>query len=363
MDLTGKTEDETASALAHYQPDGIVTFVDHNLEACAAVAARLGLPFHSPEVAATLVDKRRQRALLAKAGVPGPRAWPLNDDFTSSDITDLAVRLPYPCVLKPARGSGSRNVYAIGCTDELVSTLAAQHRPEAWLVEEMLLDDPHQERWHSSFASVESVVTAGDVSHLAVTGRLPVEPPFRETGSFVPGVLEGIPSDALLSMATRAIEALQINWGMVHTEIKATPAGLAILEVNGRLGGLVPYILGRVSAVDLFQVAFLVAAGGRPRPPAAQGSAGLVPCDGVGFWALFPPPLSAHRVESVSGIDELLAIPGIDDVLLHRAQGDGVDWREGFSSNVASVTGRADDHADMQKTLRAARTTLKVTFS
>ena len=43
----------------------------------------------------------------------------------------------------------------------------------------------------------------------------------------------------MLDIASMAIKALGVRVGFLHTEIKLTPDGPRIIEVNGRLGGSV----------------------------------------------------------------------------------------------------------------------------
>ena len=110
VDIAGLDVDQAASRLAEHEPDGIVSFVDDHVEMAAALAARLDLIYHTPEVAATLVDKRRQRAALHAAGVAGPDFWAMPAGLSAADAEDLARRITYPVVLKPAEGSGSRDI-------------------------------------------------------------------------------------------------------------------------------------------------------------------------------------------------------------------------------------------------------------
>src|SRR5579863_5245571 len=75
VDISGLDMDAAASAIAHFEPDGIVTLADDNLRLCAALASRLGLMFYSPETALTLTDKHLQRGALERAGLVVPRSW------------------------------------------------------------------------------------------------------------------------------------------------------------------------------------------------------------------------------------------------------------------------------------------------
>jgi hypothetical protein len=84
--------------------------------------------------------------------------------------------------------------------------------------------------------SVESIVREGVIEHFMVTGRFPFAPPFRETGLFLPSDLGLAERDSVTSLATAAAAAMKVRHGFLHTEIKMTPAGPRIVQVNGRLG-------------------------------------------------------------------------------------------------------------------------------
>jgi hypothetical protein len=119
VDLRGLEEDKATVALAVFEPDGIVSFVDDHLVTAAILAAQLGLRYHTPEVAGVLMDKRYQRDALARAGIPGPSYWTLDEEATSEQVEELALAITYPAVLKPAQGSGSRGILRISNPEEL----------------------------------------------------------------------------------------------------------------------------------------------------------------------------------------------------------------------------------------------------
>ena len=59
------------------------------------------------------------------------------------------------------------------------------------VLEGYLADDPARSGDpYAAYVSVESVVAAGVISHLALTGRFPLAENFRETGFFIPAALD-----------------------------------------------------------------------------------------------------------------------------------------------------------------------------
>ncbi|HEY5454046.1 MAG TPA: ATP-grasp domain-containing protein [Acidothermaceae bacterium] len=356
VDISGLDVDTAAKCLSQARLDGIVSFVDDNVVTAALLADRLGLPYHSPEVARVLVDKRSQRAALDSEGVPGPGFWLLAAGSRTADVAALAERISYPVVLKPAEGSGSRGILLIGTAAELVSAVDEGDPATGYIVEEYLDDDPDRSHGFASYFSIESVITAGHTDHVAVTGRFALAAPFRETGNFIPGVLEPAMRAPVLAIVDDAIRALGITSAVMHTEIKQTPDGPKLVEVNGRLGGRPPFVLGSVSDINLFQVACEVAVGD------AVTVENLATCREVGFWRMIQPPQTARRVKAIDGVKDISQLPGVDSVSLDRHPGDTVDWHAGTASQVVTVRGRVADHKTLAQVINSIDQLLRIDY-
>ena len=353
VDVADSTLDETAATLGELGVRGVVSFVDDHIVTAAELAQRLGLPFHTVEVAHLVTNKQAQRAALARAGVPGPAFWPIPADLSGADLAELAATITYPAVVKAAEGSGSRHMHLVHDAEELVAGVAASAAasPTGFLVEEYLVDEI-SDRWYASYLSVESVVSGGVISHVALTGRFPLSEPFRESGNFIPAVVEE--PEAMFELAERTIRALGITDSITHTEIKLTPRGPRVIEVNGRLGGRPPFVLTKVAPVNLFQVACQVAAG---VPVVLDGP---VHTEGVGFWLMLHAPMAATILLGVDGTDAAAALPGVDSVILNRPPDTALDWREGTDAKVVTVQGVRPDHTALEATVAEVRRAVSI---
>ena len=189
-----------------------------------------------------------------------------------------------------------------------------------------------------------------------MTGRFPLASPFRETGFFIPADLTPPQRAAVLDVASAAVRAVGVETGCLHTEIKFTPDGPRVIEVNGRLGGGVPLILEMATGASAPRLAMEVALG---RP---ADCAPLIPHHGIGFRLLFQAPLEARRVLAVEGLERVSPLPGARSVTLHRPPGTDIDWRTGTNDYVYSVLGVADDYDQLRDVARAAETTVLLRF-
>jgi hypothetical protein len=338
VDVAGRSPLEIAEALGPLGPTGIVAFNDRTIGPLSAVAAALDLEFHSPEVTLRLTDKLHQRRAMAEAGVPVPdfRELPFAVPYAEAARRALSVHLP--AVLKPRSGDGSRNVHRVRTRAELVDLITApapaDQEGDGWLLESYL-EGP--DRLISRFAdvvSVESFVRDSIFFPLAVSGRFPFAEPFRETGSVLPSDLSPANSAAALAVAAAAVAALGIRCGCQHTEVKFTPDGPVVIEVNGRVGGAVPELMALAGGdIDLYRVTMELALGIEPSITLP------LHFPRVGFRRVATPPVSACRVATMYGYDLLPDIPGVDDIDIRRLPGTPWTgaWVSPSSSSVPTV--------------------------
>jgi hypothetical protein len=360
VDVAGLTEDRAADALGALRPDGIVAYADAQIGLASALAARLGLDFPDRVVAERLLDKVTQRGALGEGGLPVPTSVPVPGRPDEAAVDAVAAAVTFPVVIKPRHGAASRDTYMVHDEETLRALIGQQSNDdESTMVVEsyMVGASPPPSTLFSDYVSVESVLSGGEISHLAVTGRLPQDEPFRETGLIIPSDFDAELQEEILAVATAAIRAIGIRVGCLHTEIKVTTEGPRVIEVNGRIGGFVAETLKLASpTTDLFELSRRVALGERVVFP------DLVPTVGVGYVIAKQPPIGALRVSTVDGLDRLAAYAGVDAVTLSRQPGDAVDWRLGSHEYVFSVLGNVPQHEDMAKLEQFIANEVTVTY-
>jgi biotin carboxylase len=349
VDIAGRSLEDAARDIAAEHPDGILALADSLLEWTAAVAAPLDLPFLSGEAATRLTDKHAQRVALRAAGVAVPGFWPIPDPDDAEGWAALARAARFPAVLKPRRGEGSRDVVRVDQLAQVREIIQERVLDSTAAAAQFVLEEYLRDRVaprpadFAGYVSVESIVAAGRVSHLAITGRFPLARPFRETGFFIPSALEPPDQAAVLELASTAIEALGVSIGCLHSEIKLTPDGPRVIELNGRIGGGVPEMLLDATGVDLMQIALRLALGEEivfsTMPSFSK----------VGYLLYVHAPFDMRRVAAVNGLDGLRAGAAVEEVILSRGPGHSVDWREGNHGHVFSVRGAVGDHTELKR--------------
>ena len=298
-------EDEAAiSQLARAeQVHGIVApGIDWPVAIAARVAAHAGLPHPlSPETAALTVLKHKQRERLDEAGVPQPR-W----EVTNASTDDV----PVPCVVKPVDRQGQKGLSVVARREDLGRAVAAaleESRSAVVMVEELV---PGPELTVNAFS------LDGVFHPLTVTDRITGSGP-----SFGVALAHAWPSehptDAVVDAARRAAEAVGVANGPTYTQVVLGPDGPRVMELAARLGGGHDAELCRLAlGIDLNGLALAAALGEPVELPEPE------PAGGACVRFLVPPP---GVLEDVEGLEEALALDGIEDARVYRAPG----WRFG----------------------------------
>ncbi|WP_434444353.1 ATP-grasp domain-containing protein [Lentzea sp. E54] len=317
--LTAETNDVTA-LLEHIERlhavlrfDGVISSCDYYLPTVARVAAHLGLPGPDPLAVERACRKDLTRTALREARVPGPR-FALAEDWPS--LAKAAAELGYPLVVKPVDLCAGMHVRKVADELALREAFAAleafpvnarnQPRVRTVLVEE-LLTGPE--------VSVETVTVDGVTQVVGVTDKsIAGDPWFVESGHMFPADL---PAGEAESVAVAAIQALGLDRGVAHTEVKLTSDGPKLVEVNPRpAGNQITELVRRVTGIDLPAAYAQLAVGERPH---------LRPADtGVRSAAIsFLLPRRSGLVSAVRGAEVLGAAPDVVDWVVkqpgHRA--------------------------------------------
>jgi hypothetical protein len=129
-------------------------------------------------------------------------------------------------------------------------------------------------------------------------------PPFRETGHIWPSPLAEYEITQVRELARQAVEALGVRSGATQTEIKLTPGGPRLIEVNGRLGGNINELSVRATGVNMIEIAARLAVGESIQvPPFYQGRP---------YFTMFhPAPRRPCMLLGIDGIYDLKRIPGV----------------------------------------------------
>lgn len=351
--------DEAAAGIAAYaaeHPLAAILSVDDSGSLVAAAASRaLGLPHNDPAAAVAARDKFVMRRLLREGGVPTP--W-FERFTTADDPAAVAVRAPYPCVVKPLNLNGSRGVIRADSPAELVAAIDRLTRliapppprpptpppPASYLVEAFI---PGFE------VALEGLLDDGQLRVLALFDKPdPLDGPFFEETIYVtPSRLPEATQVAIAATTAAAARTLGLWVGPVHAELRVNEAGVWLIEVAGRsIGGLCSQVL-RFGIDASLEELILRQAVGLPLGDVGQR-------DRAAGVMMIPIP-QAGLLRAVEGVDEATAVPLIDGVeITARLHYPLTPLPEG-DSYLGFIFARGETPAEVEAALRQAHGRLR----
>lgn len=309
--------------------DAVCTFSDELLEVCDLIQIQcFGLKLRTRRW-----HKSTQRSLLAARGLRSVQSIRV---LTFEQGMDAFGQITGPCIIKPDRGVGSRETWCATTTVEaeaIIKTLP--HDQSGNLHEPMVVESYIPSRPKSSvlyepdYLSVDVVVAGGHMVGAFLAGRLPLASPFRETGIVGPLTLNGDLEREVCTLAWDACEALEVDNGCFHVEIKIAPQGPIVIEVNGRLGGHVNKLYELGTGQSLIQLILLATAGQIGDSARSWESAvcGIV----------YPTPSNAVRLISLPTTASIMEIDGVKAIGYMAQVGQTIRRSEGSSSRALEV--------------------------
>jgi len=300
-----------------HEVDGVLTVsADRAVPVVAEVAETVGLPGIGAETARLMTHKVAMRRLFADAGVPQPRFAAVR---TLDEARRAARTVGFPSVLKPADSGGQRGVFRLESADDLERHLHAA-----------LAESPAEEAIVEGFQDgleLNGLVIArgGNIELLTLSDRL--RPPGIGFGvGWIHVYPSSLFSDTLREaerVAVHAVHALGLENGIAFPQVIAADGQAWLVEVAARIpGGQMADLARHAVGVDLVEIALKQALGERvsdelARPRFQQPLA-------IRFLTAEPGPLPPGKVVRWSGLDRVLAFPGVVQADVFLTEGEEI---------------------------------------
>lgn len=209
--------------------DGITTIAsDVAVLTVNYVASRMGLLSNPDEYSEVTTNKYLMRECFTRNGVPSPR-------YTIADGNDTYCikAFRFPLIVKPTDRSGSRGVEKV--LDPLQLTEAIQRAKKESFSHSAIIEEfvtGHE-------ISVESISYQGVHYILQITDKVTTgEPYFVELEHHQPSTLPSDIQERVKDIVLHALDALHIQYGASHSELKITEDGdIRVIEIGARMGG------------------------------------------------------------------------------------------------------------------------------
>lgn len=211
------------------QIDGITTIASDTATLTVNyVASRMGLISNPDEYSEICTNKFKMRQCFMDADVPSPK-FTLVDDEGKYSIKGFR----FPLIVKPTDRSGSRGVEKVLDPVQLESAIKRARKDSfegKAIIEEFVTGRE---------ISVEGISFEGNHTILQITDKVTTGAPFFvELGHHQPSSLSDEIKDKVKQIVLNALDALHIQYGASHSELKIDEDGnIRVIEIGARMGG------------------------------------------------------------------------------------------------------------------------------
>jgi biotin carboxylase len=305
--------DAVASVALRERVDGVLAVcTDRAVVPAAAVAERVGLPGIGVVTARAMTNKPAMRARLGACGIPQPAHAVLTAAHALERTPDVAL----PAVVKPADSGGQRGLFMIERTGELArrlpDALAASRTGEAML----------EEYVEGTEVNVLLAVRGSEPTTLVVSDRL------RPAGAgfgvgWIHSYPSALPPETLAEIeriASDAVRCLGLRDGIAFAQLIAGAGRTVVVEIAARIAaGQMADLVRCATGIELFEIAIRQAVGDDvPDELVAPRFDRPV---AIRFLTASPGVLPVGTVRSITGLDRVLASPGVLDAGVYFGPG------------------------------------------
>lgn len=318
-------------AAKRHQINGIMTLAsDMPMQSVATVCHEMGLVGINEDTALKATNKAFMRDALREAGVPVPLYFRVKGKEAFKEAVEKVRAAGYKCIVKPADNSGSRGVDLLKEDADLDAAYeyTVKYSRGGEIVVEEFMEGPE--------VSVETLALDGDVHVIQITDKLTTGAPyFVEMGHSQPSQLSEKTRQRIAEIAIAANNAIGIQNGPSHTEIKVTKDGPKIVELGARLGGdcITTHLVPLSTGVNMVECSIRIALGERPdlEPKWNKGSAIRYLKTGTG------------TIKEITGIEEAETVPGVIQVSIVHGIGECVGEIKSSVDRAGFVISQAEE--------------------
>lgn len=209
--------------------DGITTIAsDVAVLTVNYVAEKMGLVGNPDKYSQMATNKYLMRQCFMDNNVPSPK-FCLSDGQLPKEVNTFS----YPVIVKPTDRSGSRGVEKVDSPVDLQSAIERACN-EAFQKKAVI-----EEFVEGREISVESISYKGKHYILQITDKVTTEAPFFvELEHHQPSTLPDDIKQRVRGIVLNALDALHIQYGASHAELKITKDGdIRVIEIGARMGG------------------------------------------------------------------------------------------------------------------------------
>ncbi|TYS65782.1 ATP-grasp domain-containing protein [Sutcliffiella horikoshii] len=319
---------------------GVMTTSDYYLESVARLNEFFGFVGNSYLAIKSCRNKGIFRSLSHSNNLYQPK-FHIVESIDS--LNDIFSAIQFPCVVKPTEDSGSNNVRlcfnrenVIEMTKKILDdkyTSRGQEKKNEVLIEEYI-EGPE--------FSVEMFSWEGKSSCIGITEkRLTGYPYFVESSHVFPCSLSKEAQIEIEQTVKTALKLVNFRYGASHSEVKWTPKGCIIIEINPRLaGGMIPELIRYSTGIDLLEQQVLSSIGISPEinQIVYKKHAGIH----------FLTSNKSGNLSRIIGMEEISKLSNVEEIKINSEIGSFVEKPRNFSHRLGYIiiSGKKYDEVD-----------------
>lgn len=207
--------------------DGVTSFsLESALPYVYKISRELGVPCNSDECEKLTANKFTMRERLNLLNVSIPL-------YQILDSNEESVNIPFPVIVKPIDSGGSQWVTLVLDKVDLTNAIerALEFSSSKQIIVEQYIDGRE--------FSIESISYRGEHYILAITDKITTGPPnFVELEHHQPADISNELKENITTLVINTLNALKVEYGAAHTEVKLDDNGSAyVIELGARMGG------------------------------------------------------------------------------------------------------------------------------
>lgn len=348
-----KDIEENLKIAKYYQPDAILTDQsDIAVPTVAKLCEELGLPGIGYNIAMQFTNKVMMRDFCFKNNLPTPRYRCCQNE---SEVIDFIKEINKPVVIKPPDNQSSRGVQKI---DDLASVHHA-------FIDAIRHTSSKQVLVEEYIEGTELTVEGIKITEKHITLAISEKHHYEHNQMIANRLLfsrenKEIDFDKLIKQHDYMIEAMQLPFGLTHTEYKYHNENFYLIETAARGGGtkISSHIVPLLSGVDTYKVLLMLAMGEKIYVDSINYNYSNSEKTSVLHFFDFEPGL----VKKISGLEKARSLHGVIDLELNFKVGDMICQSSDDRSRHMHVIAYGKNTEFVLETARKAREQIEVYY-
>jgi biotin carboxylase len=326
--------------------DAAVSFQERGIVNAGVIGDQLKLAANPLKPVLLTRDKGKMRDHMERTGLPSIPYLVVRDP---AQVVEFGNACGWPVILKPASGSGSRQIHKIVSPDDVAAAFAAilVEFPDIHPISEKFIEGPE--------VSVEAFSWNGVHNILTVTDKITTGAPrFVETGHNMPSALACTTIAAINKLTIAFLDSIEHKHGPTHTELIISASGPVIVESHTRTGGdRIFDMVELVHGVDMIKSFLEGLYSGDP-------TLNIKPATGAAIRFLTLPP---GTVTALSGLDEARESTGVVRCDINLEVGAVLNSFNNSTERHGCILAVGGDRAEAIKNVTAAMNKINVSVS